>query len=358
GVGFIGRHMIDYLVQNELANKIIAVDKVIPEMAWLCPRHRKSFENVEFMQADLIKIQSVSNVFECYKEVDFDYVINCAGETKPNQSLKVVYEDGIYTLSMNCAKESAKRNIKRYIELSTAQLISYEKSLADACTSDYVDPSTQVILQKYKVEKELPAISGLKHVIIRSAVVYGDGDLHGLMPFLILAGVSKQLKASMQMLWTRDYKYSTVHVEDLVHAIYHLCINDTDKNIYYLADKSNTTQGLISDAISSMFGIECSYLGTITSNIAKLNIEEVVGELTEKHLPPWTSACIKDGIYSTPLFPHVNEELFGNKQCNIDGSLIEQTGFTYKRPYIDKQAIQKLLDYYIDMHLYPPSLLS
>lgn len=38
-----------------------------------------------------------------------------------------VYEESILKVGINCAKEAAKRNIKRYIELSTGQVYSYDK---------------------------------------------------------------------------------------------------------------------------------------------------------------------------------------------------------------------------------------
>ena len=38
-----------------------------------------------------------------------------------------VYKDGILKLSLNCAKQALKSNVKRYIEISTAQVYSCDK---------------------------------------------------------------------------------------------------------------------------------------------------------------------------------------------------------------------------------------
>ena len=38
-----------------------------------------------------------------------------------------VYNDGVFKLSMNCAEQALKSNIKRYIEMSTAQVYSCDK---------------------------------------------------------------------------------------------------------------------------------------------------------------------------------------------------------------------------------------
>lgn len=55
GCGFIGRNMVQYLVENDLTNKIRVVDKTPPQMAWLNERHARYFENenVEFLSANL-----------------------------------------------------------------------------------------------------------------------------------------------------------------------------------------------------------------------------------------------------------------------------------------------------------------
>jgi len=44
------------------------------------------------------------------------------------------------------------------------------------------------------------------------------------------------------MLWTREYKLSTVHVDDVVRAIWHLCYHGKVGDVYNLADHGNTSQ--------------------------------------------------------------------------------------------------------------------
>jgi len=43
------------------------------------------------------------------------------------------------------------------------------------------------------------------------------------------------------MLWTRDYKLCTVHVHDVVRAIWHLCYHGNVGDVYNLADKGDTS---------------------------------------------------------------------------------------------------------------------
>lgn len=55
-----------------------------------------------------------------------DYVINCAGETKSGQT-DPIYKEGIYKLSMNCAQQSAKLLVSRYVEISAGNFSASEK---------------------------------------------------------------------------------------------------------------------------------------------------------------------------------------------------------------------------------------
>lgn len=56
GCGFIGRHIVKYLVDNNLASTVRVVDKVPPQIAWLNDEHKVAFESpiVEFHSANLI----------------------------------------------------------------------------------------------------------------------------------------------------------------------------------------------------------------------------------------------------------------------------------------------------------------
>jgi nucleoside-diphosphate-sugar epimerase len=55
-LGFVGRNFVQYLVENNLASSIRAVDKALPQTAYLTKPARTAFSHstVEFMQANLI----------------------------------------------------------------------------------------------------------------------------------------------------------------------------------------------------------------------------------------------------------------------------------------------------------------
>ena len=111
-------------------------------------------------------------------------------------------------------------------------------------------------------------------------------------PRLIIGHVYKHLKQEMKLLWTKDLRINTVHVDDVVSALYKLCEYYKDKpangEIYNLADKQDSgalqskvgyaetalmlslDQETINAHIRSIFGIETGFQGTIISNFAKV----------------------------------------------------------------------------------------
>lgn len=113
----------------------------------------------------------------------WDIVVNCAAENRPNQS-DAVYKEGIYKLSVNCANEAAQIGAKRYIELSSGNIASSEKTaLAENCKTD---PWTSLAKFKLKVEKELSSVPKLNYTVLRLPIVYGVGDTRWLSKFLVI----------------------------------------------------------------------------------------------------------------------------------------------------------------------------
>jgi nucleoside-diphosphate-sugar epimerase len=57
GCGFVGRNMVLYLVDNDLASFIKVVDKAMPSMSYFHPQFLSAFNcpTVEYQQADLTK---------------------------------------------------------------------------------------------------------------------------------------------------------------------------------------------------------------------------------------------------------------------------------------------------------------
>ncbi len=125
-----------------------------------------------------------------------------AAETKYGHN-DGVYQERVYHLSVACAQEAAKQGVKRFIEVSTAQVtFSLSKVKCQEYASKYnqlsqvYDPSekpksedgklgpwTNLAKFKLQVEDELKNIAGLNYVIVRPAIIYGPGDRTGIGVF-------------------------------------------------------------------------------------------------------------------------------------------------------------------------------
>ena len=188
GVGFIGRNLVTYLVQNDIASLIRVVDKVLPATAFLGSPHREAFENpiVDCKQCNLsadgmarcsaaaaaaavapcsaallltylptylsaclpvcgvsfgrcvaavggvrslvVACVASAGVAKAYalEEGTWDWVINLAAETKYGQT-EEVYKEKVLDLSVKVATKAAELGVPKFIEFSHAQVYAHGK---------------------------------------------------------------------------------------------------------------------------------------------------------------------------------------------------------------------------------------
>lgn len=358
GCGFIARNLVHYLVKNDLASEIRVVDKTPPQMAWLNDEHTASYEDpiVEFLSANLINTASCKHAFSPSKNgQNWDIVVNCAAETRPNQT-DAVYKEGIYKLTLNCATEAANHKVKRFVELSSGSVNSSEKTpLKEDCKTD---PWTSVAKMKIKVEKELRTMENLNYTVFRLPIVYGIGDKRYLMPRIIIAALYKYLNETMKLLWNESMKLNTVHILDVITAIWDIAQNPkANRETYNLVDDSETTQGSISDILADIFSIKVDYWGIVMSNLTKLSMSDTISEINDKHMGPWAELCLKDDVCNTPLTPYMDEEQLYHKHMHLDNSKLKDLGYQLKVPKITRDGVQAIIDDYVKQHLFPKSLI-
>lgn len=63
----------------------------------------------------------------------------------------------------------------------------------------------------------------------------------------------------------------------------------------------------------------------------------------------------KYNIVGTPITPSISSELMSGYDLNVDGSLIEKFQFSYNYPKINENDILEMINYFIDMKLFPPT---
>ncbi|KAG2189247.1 hypothetical protein INT44_004389 [Umbelopsis vinacea] len=361
-LGFVGRNFVQYLVENKLASSIRGIDKALPQTAYLSPAVKAAFDHpsVEIMQANLINPVSIEKCYTRSDGTEFDYVFNFAAETKYSQ-VSEVYRERIYNLSVNCAKEAAKRHVKVFLEMSTSEV--YDSNKEPSTEGSPLKPWTLIAKQKVEVCKTLQNMEGLNLVIVRPAVVYGVGATSGITTRLVIGRVYKKLNEEMKLLWNKDLKLNTVHIRDVVRACWHLAkwydengiATKKDRKILFnLADKQDTDQETINQHLETIFGIKTGYHGSIISSFAKLNLGTVTEDVNEKHLGPWADLLKESNIAISPLSPYVDEELLHSHPVSVNGTLIErETGFTYEVPYLTKEKLEEIINGYKELKVWP-----
>lgn len=352
GVGFIGRNFVKYLVDNNLAAKIRVVDKVLPSTAFLSAEHQAAFNNpiVEYLQGNLTSPASIAKIFTL-EGSKFNLVFNLAAETKYGQT-EAVYNEKVLDLSVKVATEAAKQKVDRFVEVSTGQV--YEAGKKPSKESGKTDPWTLLAKHKLKAEEELRKIAGLNIIIVRPAYVYGPGDINSLSPRIICGAVYQHLGEKMKFLWSDDLKINTVHVRDVTKALWIISQKGALGAVYNLADKADLDQGKFNKVLEKIFKIETGFLGSVMSNLAKVNFKGVTEEVNDKHLKPWSELCKGASIVNTPLTPYLDQEVLYNNSLSVDGSAVEELGFKYDHPDVTEPLIREQIDYFVAQKLFPP----
>jgi len=358
GCGFIGRHFVTYLHDNQLASHVLVADKVPYAIASLSENQLAIYKNEDFLtfkQADLKNPASVDTVFELAGG-NWDFVINLAAVTKYSQA-KEVYDANIVAVSTTCAAAAAKYGVKRYIEVSTSQVYESKNKITDE--SGRLRPWTAIGVASLEAESAVRAVPDLNPVIVRPAIVYGTSDITGMTPRLIVGSIYKVTGDKMTSLYNSGLRFNTVHVKDVAKAIWFLCENGSSGEVFNLADSGDTDQGTVNKILEELYGIRTNFLNAIKMSAASaMGTKFLVGLANDQHLKPFSDACKKYGINETPLTPYLDEELIKETPTAVDGTKITTLGFTYEYPRITAASCREVLEDFVAKGYFPAQLLQ
>jgi hypothetical protein len=315
------------------------------------------------------------------KDAQYDYVFNLGGQTAWSRTPEE-YRLQSYQLSVTLAKEAARRGVRVFVEASTGMVYSPERK--PRTEQDKLKPWLKLAKAKLEAEQELARLPGLNLVILRLAHVYGPYDTGFIAKALCLARVYQAQDKELKWLWTEDLRINTVHVTDAVRAFWTAAKwRETNKTIsdntggaplsrrptlsskgddppsgnvpiFNIVDRGQTCQGTLADVVSKVFKIKTGFQGSIISQFAKLNLENVVDDLNEDVLQPWAD-MLEDKKRTSPLSPFLEKELLKDTDLSLDGSLFEQTvGFKYENPDgLTVERVKEMVDSYESMQWWP-----
>ncbi|KZF25964.1 NAD(P)-binding protein [Xylona heveae TC161] len=364
GLGYIGRFLALHIHENNLASEVRLVDKVLPQLAWLGPEFKDACAQDKFMQADASREHSLSRVFDRPDGKQFDYVFNCGGETRYSQDDEV-YRLRTYNLSVEIGKEAARRNVKCFVELSLGSV--YKSESSPRKETDKTKPWKRVAKWKLSAEEELQKIEGLNLVILRLAYVYGDYSAKFVGTALSMARVYQHLGKELKFLWSKDTRVNTVHINDVARALWRAAdwyahgkdgwdeasLGKTP--LFNIVDHGNTSQGIMSELIAQIFNIPTGFQNSVISSFARLNLDYVVDDVNDETLGPWADLLAAANITRPgPLNPFMEKELLKDAHLSLDGSRFEKvTGFTYEKPRLTKEELEKVIESYKRMNWWP-----
>jgi nucleoside-diphosphate-sugar epimerase len=355
GVGFVGRSLVTYLAANKLASLIVVADKALPEVSGLSQAELAVYKSdlVAYKQSNLAKESSMEKIFTT-SGGNFDFVINLAAATKYSQPPEV-YKENVVDTARTLATAAAKYKCKRFIHVSTAQV--YDAGNSGRKEDAKIKPWTALAKASHEAEEAVKAIAGLNFVIVRPAIIWGPGDIGGLTPRLIVGAVYKKLAEKMELLWTKDLNINTVHVRDVVRALWHLTSKGDSGATYNLSDSGNTDQGAVSDLVAEIFGIKTSFMGAMMTKLAtSVSMRMVADTANDKHLKPWSDLCKEHKIFDTPLTPYLDEELLYNNPTSVDGNKITSTGFAYEIPKVTADLLREVIRDYEAKGFFPKGI--
>lgn len=159
----------------------------------------------------------------------------------------------------------------------------------------------------------------------------------------------------MRFLWGEDLRINVVHAADVARACWVAATECAPGSIFNLADSSDLTQGKLNVWLGALFKIETGFLGSLVSNLAKLNLSGVAADSNDKHVPAFTQLCSKHRILNTPVSPFIDQELLRDNHLSVDGTAITKaTSFRYTKPTASLELVREQLQTFIEQGFFPP----
>ncbi|OLL25674.1 putative dTDP-glucose 4,6-dehydratase [Neolecta irregularis DAH-3] len=219
GLSFRGRTLSLHIIKNNLASKLLIVDKLVPQAAFLTKEMTELFEP-HLLQADIARPESSQKVFE--KE-NWEYVYNMIADIPCNQD-NSVYRHGILNQSVVPASIAMKKGyLKCWVQISSYEV--YKSSHEPKTEDSPIKPCSNRGKWFAKTEAELQKIKGLPLVILRTASTWGPYCVTESLIWAVMGDVYKYLGEPIPMIGRPDTRQNGVHVNDVVKAFIYLSMN-------------------------------------------------------------------------------------------------------------------------------------
>lgn len=296
-------------------------------------------------------------------------MINCGGETRHSQP-DDVYEVDSCGLSVTLGKEIARRGIPSFVVCSTGHV--YKSGSSPRKETDKLQPWHNLAKWKLKAAEQVGKIQGLRYCALRLPHVYGEYNQGYFAMAICLARVHLEMEQDLELLYTKDLKVNTLHVKDAASAMWHAAewraskgANDASlpesfknpdtPNSFNVVDHNDTQQEHVANALAEVFNLKVSFLGSLVSQLAKINLDDVVDDMNEVSLQTWADLIEKAKIARPgPIGPFLERDVLKDQDLSIDGSLFEATtGWKPKYTHFTADSIRQMVESYKRMGWWP-----
>lgn len=163
----------------------------------------------------------------------FEYVIHCAGITKPDRMEEFFIGNVEFTEFFVRALLKTQPAFKKFIFISSLQALGPGDpvSMTPITEETIPKPFTPYGISKYEAEKRIMAIEGLDWIIFRPTSVYGPRDIkfiHQIVK-LIRKGIAVRVGPVGQLV-------SFIYVKDLARALWDAVDKNVRNEIYVVSD--------------------------------------------------------------------------------------------------------------------------
>ena len=245
GTGFIGKHLVNYLIMHGDTVTVYARKEPKGEMP----------AEVRFIKGDFSNKQ---NLLMATKDIEVVY--HLAWETFPSTSNQAPSEDVMRNVvgSINLLDACVKNDVRRIIFSSSGGTVYGRPIHLPVDESHFTDPISSYGITKLTVEKYIKLyeyLYGLEYTILRVANAYGEGQLpyrgQGVIPtFLAKIYENKPIIIFGDGSIVRDY----VHVTDVVRAFYLSAHNSLPNCIYNVGSSQAVSLKDLVDKIIAITG--------------------------------------------------------------------------------------------------------
>lgn len=90
-----------------------------------------------------------------------------------------------------------------------------------------------------------------------------------------------------------------------------------------------------------------------------MDVLDVLDDINDKHMAPWSAICGSNGVSNTPLSPYIYSDALSKRHISLDGSKLKGSGFgEFTYPEVTKDALIQVLNDFVSLNMFPKALIE